>query len=85
VTDRPPDEPDWLERPRTIRRLWLAFAVALAITLGLGAFVPLHGRFGIDGVFGFNAWYGFLTCVALVLVARLLGALLKRPDRYYGD
>ena len=32
---------------------------------------------------GFNAVYGFLSCVAMVLFARVLGWLVKRPDDYY--
>lgn len=32
---------------------------------------------------GFYAAWGFLSCVALVALARLLGWWLKRPDDYY--
>ena len=42
-----------------------------------------HPGFGIDGTFGFYAWYGLGTCVAMVLVAKGLGLFLKRPDTYY--
>jgi hypothetical protein len=41
-------------------------------------FVDRHGT-----SFGFNAWYGFLSCVAFVLIARGLGFYLKRPEDYY--
>jgi hypothetical protein len=75
--------PHWLERPRTIRRLWIGFAAALVATLAVELLVPVHGRFGLDGSFAFHAWYGFLSCAALVLIARLLGAFLKRRDSYY--
>lgn len=45
----------------------------------------VHGQphFGVDGVFGFYAWYGLLTCVAMVLFAKALGVILKRDDTYY--
>lgn len=33
---------------------------------------------------GFYAAFGFLACVALVVLARILGWWLKRPDDYYG-
>ena len=42
-----------------------------------------HPGFGIDGTFGFYAWYGLGTCVAMVLFAKGLGVLLKRRDTYY--
>ena len=76
-------KPHWLLRPATIRRLWLAFALLLALTLFAGLWLPGHGYFGIDGSIGFNAWYGFLSCVAMVLFANGLGRLLKRRDSYY--
>jgi len=45
----------------------------------------MRRTFGIDGVFGFNAWYGFAACVALVAVAKTVGFVLKRRDTYYDD
>ncbi len=67
--------------------IWLcvAFAAALIGAVAAQAFVSIKGHFGIDGSFGFNAWYGFATCVVMVLVAKVLGFLLKRPDTYYDD
>jgi hypothetical protein len=75
----------WLERARTIRALWVGFAVVLAAVVLAELFIDVHGAFGIDGTFGFNAWYGFASCIALILFAKILGALLKRRDRYYDD
>lgn len=73
----------WLVRPRTIRGLWIGFAVILT-ALVLGDFL-IHGHavFGVDGTFAFYAWYGLTTCMAMVLVAKALGVLLKRNDDYY--
>jgi hypothetical protein len=45
--------------------------------------VEPHPYFGLDGTFGFGAWFGFASCVALIAFAKALGALLKRPDTYY--
>lgn len=79
-------EPDhWLARPETIRKLWMLLAGALAIEV-LAQFVfPVHGHFGLDGVFGFGAWYGFAACVVLVVIAKALSIFVKRPDAYYDD
>lgn len=73
----------WLVRASTIRLLWIIFTAILASVVLLDALVVHHSHFGVDGTFGFGAWFGFASCVALVLFARLLGAVLKRPDRYY--
>jgi ABC-type polysaccharide/polyol phosphate export permease len=45
----------------------------------------VHGHFGVDGWLGFNAAFGFLACVAMVLFAKVLGWLVKRPEHYYRD
>lgn len=73
----------WLARPATVRRLWQAFLAVLALTLLAEPLVARHPHFVLDGLFGFNAWYGFATCVAMIVAAKALGRLLKRPDRYY--
>ena len=36
-----------------------------------------------DAWFGFGAVFGFAACVAMVLVAKALGLVLKRDDDYY--
>lgn len=84
-TEQPTEPPPtaWLSRPRTIRLLWVVFAVVLGLTVLAQIFVPLYAHFGVDGWFAFNAVYGFASCVAMVLFAKLLGVILKRPDDYY--
>lgn len=77
------DAGHWLVRPRTIRRLWAGFAVVLGLTLLAQGVVPIKSYFGVDGWPGFAAIFGLLACVLMVLVAKALGALLKRPDDYY--
>ncbi len=74
----------WLARPSTIRLLWRVFAVVLALTVLAQVLISVKGYFGVDGKFGFVAWYGFLSCLAMVLVAKGLGYVLKRRDDYYG-
>ena len=73
----------WLLRPRTIRRLWVGFAVTLALLVLADLLVPPSSVIGVDGTFGFYAWYGLLACIAMVLFAKVLGVALKRPDTFY--
>jgi hypothetical protein len=80
-----PHHDHWLARPGTIRLLWVLFGAILAALVLADLAVHHHRLFGLDGTFGFGAWYGFAACVALVLGAKLLGAFLKRPDTYYDD
>ncbi|MEQ8484138.1 MAG: hypothetical protein RIB46_07220 [Pseudomonadales bacterium] len=80
-----PDDDHWLSRPTTVRKLWWAFAVLLALTVLVQIVFPVDGHFGADGWFGFAAVFGFGACVIMVFFAKALGMLLKRPDDYYDD
>ena len=80
----PPGEPaHWLVRPGTVRGLWIGFAAVLAALVLGDLLIHPHAGFGIDGTFGFYAWYGLGACVAMVLFAKGLGVFLKRRDAYY--
>ncbi len=75
----------WLARPQTIRWLWWSFAALLAGTVIADLFVTHHPKFGIEGTFGFGAWFGFVSCTALIVFSKALGVILKRPENYYDD
>jgi uncharacterized membrane protein YcjF (UPF0283 family) len=86
--DRKPDKNDtlhWLDDPRNVKRLWRGFLVVLALMVGAELLVHLHPHFAIESVFAFNAWFGFGACAAMIVVAKALALLLKRPDTYYGE
>jgi hypothetical protein len=73
----------WLVRPATIKKLWWAFSIVLALTVIAQIFIYVKGYFGVDGWFGFGAAFGFLACLAMVLFAKVLGFVLKRDEDYY--
>lgn len=82
----PPGPRHWLDEPRNVRRLWRGFLAMLALTLLAEFAVHLHPVFGIESVFGFHAWFGFAACLAMIVGAKVLALVLKRPDTYYaGD
>lgn len=78
-------QPHWLVRPSTIKLLWWVFSVILALTVIAQGFVHVHEYFTFDGWFGFYAIFGFVSCLGMVIFAKLLGLFLKRPDTYYDD
>ena len=82
---KPSDQGHFLTRPATIRRLWWLFSGLLIVTVLLQFAFPVKGYFGVDGWFGFGALYGFLSCLLMVLVAKALGTVLKRPRNYYRE
>ena len=73
----------WLVQPKNIALLWRVFIAVLALTVLAGQFVHPHASFAFAGWFGFNAAFGLVSCVLMILVARVLGSLLKRRDTYY--
>lgn len=74
------EDDHWLARPTTIRLLIRGGLLVLGGTLLAEAFVPGHGHHGFDEFPGFAALFGFLVCVAMVLVAKGMGRILKRDE-----
>ncbi|MCH7832074.1 MAG: hypothetical protein IIC55_04300 [Proteobacteria bacterium] len=72
-----------MRRPETIRKLWIGGLLVLAGLVAVETWVANHGYFGIDGIFAFNAWFGFASCGVMVVISNGLGKLLKREDTYY--
>ena len=75
----------WLVRPSTIRKLWIGSIIGLVLLVATDLWIHHHAYFGLDGTFGFYAWFGFLSCVAMVVGSKVLGVMIKRPDTYYDD
>jgi sterol desaturase/sphingolipid hydroxylase (fatty acid hydroxylase superfamily) len=75
----------WLARPSTIRLLWRVFAVVLAVSVAAQLLFKVKGYFTVDGWLGFGAIFGFLSCVAMVLFAKVMGWALKRDEHYYAE
>lgn len=73
----------WLVRPATIRKLWWGFSIVLALTVVAQLGIYIKGYFAVDGWIGFGAVFGFLSCLAMVLVAKAMGYVLKRDENYY--
>ena len=73
----------WLYREENRGKLWKGSIVILSITLFAELFIHLHAYFEAVGFFGFHALFGFISCVGMVIFAKLLGYLVKRRDDYY--
>jgi len=80
----------WLYRKENLPKLWAIQIAILVIAVIPEFFMHHHPHFedkgiGVDASWGFFAWYGFLTCTAMVVGAKILGIFLKRKDTYYND
>jgi uncharacterized membrane protein len=65
---------------------WVMFGV-MALLVVLDLIIPPHyDRFVWEGIGGFGAFYGFVSCVLIIVVSKALGyAFLYRPEDYYDD
>jgi hypothetical protein len=77
------EKPYWLDVPTNVDRLVRGFYAVCALLLLIDLLVPKHGAFAIEHAFGFYAFFGFVACVTLVLVAKQLRRILMRPENYY--
>lgn len=73
----------WLDEPRNVNRLWRGFLALLALTVLAELVITLHPHFEVESLPAFHAAYGFLACAAMIIAAKAIGVLLKRPDTYY--
>lgn len=73
----------WLDEPRNVNRLWRGFLALLALTVLAELVITLHPHFEVESLPAFHAAYGFLACAAMIIAAKVIGVLLKRPDTYY--
>ena len=71
------------DKPENVRRLLRLLYLICALLLAADLFVHRHVEHGWESLSGFYAIYGFAACVLLVLLAKQLRKLLKRPEDYY--
>ncbi len=58
----------------------IGIAVAEIVTLGFGG----HGHFWFEGIPAWGSLYGLVSCIAIILVSKLIGKLwLMRREDYY--
>ena len=59
------------------------FFISLAVLLLVDFFIHKHAAFDWEGWPNFFAAYGFVSCLLLIYLARLLHFLVKRDEDYY--
>jgi len=73
----------WLDEPRNVRKVIGTVFVICALLFVADAFYQKKSHFSIEDWFGFYAIFGFVMCVMLVLVAKLMRVFLIRDEEYY--
>ena len=72
-------------KKKTIKILWVIFILLLIGALAAEGLMHPHVTFGIEGTLFFNAWFGFLSCAAIILLSKFIGFFLKRKETYYKE
>ena len=73
----------FLDRPGSIRKLWILLYVVCGLTLVPELFITRKPHFAYDDIFGFYALMGFVACALLILIAKGIGFILKKSEGYY--
>lgn len=71
------------DNPRNVGRLLMVFYASLGLLLLSELFIHKHPSFEWDKFFSFYAVYGFISCVLLIFVAKLLRKIVMRKENYY--
>ena len=69
--------------PRNVKRFLLLFYGCLILLLVIDPFIHKHGEFPWGDAPEFFAAYGFVSCVLLIFIAKLLRRWVKRDEDYY--
>ncbi|MFQ5536694.1 MAG: hypothetical protein ACE5GJ_04505 [Gemmatimonadota bacterium] len=79
-----PDEPPGMwDKKENVNRLLNVFYALSAILVLLDLVIHRHMVHPWEHIFGFYAWYGFIACWSLVVIAKQMRKVLMRPEDYY--
>lgn len=73
----------WLDRKENVTKVARALYAFCVVLVLLDFVIHRHAELGADGTWGFYAAYGFIGSVFLVMTAKQLRKILKRPEDYY--
>jgi len=71
------------DKPDNVKRLLRVFYASLVVLVLLDFVIHKHAEFPWEGRFGFFPTYGFVSCAALIFIARGLRRLIRRDEDYY--
>lgn len=75
---------DYLGNPDNAGKLKKILYVALVVIVATDILVPReHAVFFWDSIPGWSAFYGFISGIIIVVVAKILGFGLRKKEDYY--
>ncbi|WP_299595297.1 hypothetical protein [uncultured Microbulbifer sp.] len=73
----------FFDNPDNIRKVLRVFYATCFVLFALDFVIHRHTEYRWEGLPGFYPVYGFVGCVALVVVAKWMRTFLMRPEDYY--
>ncbi|UCF84042.1 MAG: hypothetical protein JSV50_23285 [Desulfobacteraceae bacterium] len=71
------------DKHKNVQRLLYIFYSSLLVLLIIDFFIHKHGEFPWEAAPEFYAVYGFVSCVSLIFIAKLLRKIVRRKENYY--
>ena len=68
---------------RYVRSIIITLILICVVLFATDGLYHKHAYFALESIFGFYAIYGFVMCVALVLIAKWIRTFLMRAEDYY--
>lgn len=85
VVDPASEEPGFFYRPEVIKNILRGFYAVCIVLFVLDFVFHRHAYFSVESWWGFYGVFGFVACVALVLIAKIMRRFLWREATYYDD
>ncbi len=73
------------DNPRNVERLLKGFYVICIILIIADFIIHRHTTMGWEKIPAFYAFYGFIACVVLVVVAKIMRKVVMRKENYYDE
>jgi hypothetical protein len=71
------------DKPENVKRFLGGFYISLVALLIIDFFIHKHAEFPWEEAPDFFAVYGFVSCVLLIFIAKLLRLFVRRDENYY--
>lgn len=79
----PTEKPHFFDSPKNLKNFLRGFYIICAILLAIDFIYHRHAVHPWEDFWGFYALFGFVACVLLVEIAKLMRAVLMRAPDYY--
>ena len=75
----------FFDDPNNVKRVLRGFYACCAVLVVLDFVIHRHIYHGWENLWAFYPIFGFVACVVLVEVAKLMRTVLMRPEDYYDE